>query len=370
MSNEKLKNSRLTKILSANNGSFEGKIVAQQKPTVCAYDPKNILVTGGTGSFGKRLIRRLLLKHKPSRVIVFSRDELKQFEMQQRPEFKDKSCMRFFLGDVRDKDRLIRAFQGVDTVIHAAALKQVPAGEYNPSEFIKTNIIGAMNVVEAAISCGVKRVIALSTDKASCPVNLYGATKLCSDKTFISANSYSGAKGTRFSVVRYGNVENSRGSVVPLWMKQRENGVITVTDPRMTRYTLSLDYATDFVLNCLQVMNGGELFVPKIPSYRLLDLAKVVAPEAEIKFIGTRPGEKLHESMITPDDCQDTYEYDKFYIIAPALAPWGFKLLPGGKKVAEGFSYTSGNNDTFLNEGELQGIVNAAMEEIGATTVK
>ena len=354
------KASRLT--LKTSDASYQARVeplpAAKERP----YAPKNILVTGGTGSFGKVFIQQLIAKHKPSRVVVFSRDELKQFEMQQNPAFRDNSCMRFFLGDVRDKERLMRAFNGVDTVIHAAALKQVPAAEYNPSEFVKTNIMGAMNVVDAAISAGVKRVIALSTDKAASPVNLYGATKLCSDKIFISANSYSGATGTRFSVVRYGNVMGSRGSVVPLWLKQRKTGVITITDPRMTRFSITLDYASEFVLKCLQIMQGGELFVPKLPSYRLTDLAKVVAPGTKLKAIGIRPGEKLHEAMITPDDSFNTVEYDTHYVIQPTMAFWGGKMN-GGRKVADGFSYTSDNNTQWLTNGHLQGFVDEVMAE-------
>lgn len=333
------------------------------KNPVQVYEPKNILITGGTGSFGKKFIERLLKKHKPNRTIILSRDELKQFEMQQMPVFKHAS-MRFFLGDVRDKERLMRAFNGVDTVIHAAALKQVPAAEYNPSEFIRTNIVGAMNVVDAALACKVKRVLALSTDKAASPVNLYGATKLCSDKIFIAANSYSGAEGTRFSVVRYGNVMGSRGSVVPLWLKQaRETGTITLTDPRMTRFSITLDYAADFVLNCLQQMTGGELFVPKLPSYRLDELARAVAPEAKIKAIGIRPGEKLHEAMITPDDSWNTLEYTTHFVIKPTLPFWDFKPASGGKKVKEGFSYTSENNTAWLTNGKLKAFVKQIMAE-------
>ncbi len=328
-----------------------------------SYKPKNILVTGGTGSFGKKLIQQLLKKYSPSRVIVFSRDELKQFEMQQRSDFQA-PCMRFFLGDVRDKERLLRAFHDVDTVIHAAALKQVPAAEYNPTEFVKTNVIGAMNVVDAALSCSVKRVIALSTDKAANPANLYGATKLCSDKIFISANSYSGSGGTKFSVVRYGNVMGSRGSVVPLWLKQRRTGEITLTDPRMTRFSITLEQAASFVLKCLPIMAGGELFVPKIPSYRLTELAKVVAPHAHIKITGIRAGEKLHEAMITPDDSFHTYEHNDYFVIHPTLSFWNFRpYASGGKKVADGFSYTSDNNTSWLTNGALKSFVDEIMSE-------
>lgn len=346
---------------TTDSGSFKKKVVSN---TRTAYKPKNILITGGTGSFGKTFIQQLFAQHKPERVIVFSRDELKQFEMQQSEEFQ-KPTMRFFLGDVRDKERLVRAFNGVDTVIHAAALKQVPAAEYNPSEFVKTNIIGAMNVVDAAITAGVKRVVALSTDKAASPVNLYGATKLCSDKIFISANSYAGGSDTRFSVVRYGNVMGSRGSVVPLWLKQaREKNEVTITDARMTRFSMTLEKASDFVLQCLQNMQGGELFVPKIPSYRLLDLAKVVAPEAKIKTIGIRPGEKLHEAMITADDSFNTIEYPGYYVIQPAHHSWGgLGPMAGGKKVKEGFAYTSDNNTAWLENKDLQAHIEQILEE-------
>lgn len=279
---------------------------------------KSILVTGGTGSFGQEFVKTVL-KKDIKKVIVFSRDELKQYEMSQ---VVTDSRVRFFLGDVRDKDRLYRAFDGVDIVIHAAALKQVPACEYNPFEAIKTNVLGAQNVIEAAIDKGVNKIIALSTDKAVSPLNLYGATKLCSDKLFVAANSYVGEKETRFSVVRYGNVVGSRGSVLPLFQKLRENGFIPVTDQRMTRFWITLEQGVQFVLDSLTRMHGGEIYVPKIPSMKIIDLARAVAPECKIKYIGIRPGEKLHELMITEDDARRTLEFDRYYVIQPEFSWW------------------------------------------------
>lgn len=318
------------------------------------FDGKSILVTGGTGSFGKTFVRFILSHYNPRRVIVFSRDELKQFEMSQ--EFNDPR-LRFFIGDVRDRDRLYRAFDGVDFVVHAAALKQVPACEYNPFEAIKTNILGAQNIIEAAIDCGVERVIALSTDKAANPVNLYGATKLCSDKLFIAGNSYVGSKNTRFSVVRYGNVVGSRGSVIPLFKKQRETGVITITDPRMTRFWITLEQGVQFVVKSLLHMCGGEIFVPKIPSMRIVDLAEALAPGCQHKFIGIRPGEKLHEVMIPADDARHTLELDNFYIIKPEFPWWKESNWIEGKSVPDGFSYSSDTNDWWLTVDELRAMV-------------
>jgi len=276
---------------------------------------KNILITGGTGSFGKKATEIILKKYRPSKLIIFSRDELKQFEMAQ--EFPDSKydCIRYFIGDVRDKERLYRAFHDVDYVIHAAALKQVPAAEYNPFEAVKTNILGAQNVINVAIDQGVKRVIALSTDKAANPINLYGATKLCSDKLFVAGNSYVGSDKTIFSVVRYGNVVGSRGSVIPFFFKCRENGILPITDPRMTRFWITLEQGVNFVLNCLTTMIGGELFVPKLPSMNIMDLAKVIAPECKTEIVGIRPGEKLHEVMIPRDDARRSLEYDNHYVI-------------------------------------------------------
>jgi UDP-N-acetylglucosamine 4,6-dehydratase len=316
-------------------------------------DDSSILITGGTGSFGKEFIRNILRTSRPRRVIVYSRDEWKQSEMQADPEFQDKS-VRFFLGDVRDKDRLCLAMRDVDYVIHAAALKQVPAAEYNPHEFIKTNVNGATNIVEAAIEGKVKRVVALSTDKAVNPVNLYGATKLCSDKVFIAANSYAGVGGTTFSVVRYGNVVGSRGSVIPLFQKQRESGSITITNPDMTRFLITLQQGVDFVLSSLKNMVGGELFVPKIPACTVSDLANVLAPDCEKNIIGLRPGEKMHEILIPSDEARNVLEFDDHFVIQPVQAFWGNKIgILGGVSCSEGFHYASNQNCEFLSIEEL-----------------
>ncbi|MBE9608814.1 UDP-N-acetylglucosamine 4,6-dehydratase (inverting) [Chitinilyticum piscinae] len=323
------------------------------------FDDKSILITGGTGSFGRKFIRTLLDRYKPARVVVFSRDELKQFEMQQ--EFTD-PCMRFFLGDVRDGERLKQAMRGVDYVVHAAALKQVPAAEYNPTECIRTNVVGAENVINAAIENGVERVIALSTDKAASPINLYGATKLLSDKLFIAANNIVGGHRTRFAVVRYGNVVGSRGSVVPFFRKLIANGAqsLPITDARMTRFWITLQQGVDFVLNNFGRMQGGELYVPKIPSVRITDLARAMAPDLPQHIIGIRPGEKLHELMISPDDSFHTYEYFDHYVIAPSITfvtQHGYdsnNLGEQGELVAEGFSFASDNNPSFLSVAELQ----------------
>lgn len=312
-----------------------------------------ILVTGGTGSFGKKFVKKVL-EHDVKKVIVFSRDELKQYEMAQ--EYNDPR-IRFFIGDVRDKDRLYRAFDGVDIVVHAAALKHVGACEYNPFEAIKTNIYGAQNVIEAAIDRGVKKVIALSTDKAAAPINLYGATKLASDKLFVAANSYVGFKDTKFSVVRYGNVVGSRGSVVPFFKKMRHTGKLPITDERMTRFWITLDQGVQFVLDNLQRMRGGEIFVPKIPSMRVVDLAKAIAPECEIEIVGIRPGEKLHEAMITEDDARRTLEFDTYYVIQPEFPWWSEAYVEGGKTLPDGFKYTSDTNTQWLTVEELRELV-------------
>lgn len=314
---------------------------------------KTLLVTGGTGSFGKKFIARIL-KEDIKKVIVFSRDELKQYEMAQ--EFRDPR-VRFFIGDVRDKDRLYRAFDGVDIVVHAAALKHVGACEYNPFEAVKTNINGAQNIIEASIDRNVKRVIALSTDKACSPINLYGATKLASDKLFVAANSYAGGKDTRFSVVRYGNVVGSRGSVVPFFKKIRETGEIPVTDERMTRFWITLEQGVQFVLDSLDRMQGGEIFVPKIPSMKVTDLAMAIAPECEIKIVGIRPGEKLHEAMITEDDARHTIEYEKYYVIQPEFPWWSNADFKRGQLLNEDFSYTSDNNTDWLTVEQLRELV-------------
>lgn len=316
------------------------------------FKGKSILITGGTGSFGKKFVRYMLDNHSLRRIIVFSRDELKQFEMDN--EFKD-DRIRFFIGDVRDRDRLYRAFAGVDYVVHAAALKQVPSCEYNPFEAVKTNIFGAQNIIEAAIDCGIKRVVALSTDKAANPVNLYGATKLCSDKLFISGNSYAGSKDTRFSVVRYGNVVGSRGSVIPFFKKMKETGVITITDPRMTRFWITLEQGVEFVVNSMQRMQGGEIFVPKIPSMKITDLADAIAPGCRHEYIGIRPGEKLHEVMVPEDDARNTIELDDFFIIQPQFPWWGKnRNWSEGRPVPHDFRYASDTNDRWLTIEELR----------------
>lgn len=327
-------------------------------------DGKSVLVTGATGSFGKRFVKTVLEQHNPKRLVVFSRDELKQFEMQQ--VFQDPR-LRYFLGDVRDKERLYRAFDGIEVVIHAAAMKQVPASEYNPMEAIKTNIIGAENVINVCIDQEVKHVIALSTDKAANPANLYGATKLCSDKLFIAANTLSGRHRTRFSVVRYGNVIGSRGSVIPFFMQRRTTGVLPITDPRMTRFWITLDQGVRFVLDNLERMHGGEVFVPKIPSMNIMDVAKVVAPECRTEIIGIRPGEKLHEIMITPDDAWNTAEYADYYVIQPATHWWDagkFVADTGGKPVPEGFQYSSDRNDRWMQNEELQALLEQEQVEL------
>lgn len=325
------------------------------------FEGKSILVTGGTGSFGKAFVRRLLDQHAPRRVIVFSRDELKQFEMQSDPRFseEDRQRLRFFIGDVRDKDRLRQAFDGVDIVVHAAALKQVPACEYNPFEAVKTNVLGAQNIIDVAIDRGIERVVALSTDKACNPVNLYGATKLCSDKLFVAGNSYAGGRSTTFSVVRYGNVVGSRGSVIPFFMKQRSTGRLPITHMAMTRFWITLEQGVDFVLRSLERMGGGELFVPKIPSAKIVDLARAIGPECELEDIGIRPGEKLHEMMISPDDARQTTEYDSFYVIAPSL-PWWHpraKGYQGGEPVDESFVYSSERNTHWLSVDEIRALI-------------
>jgi UDP-N-acetylglucosamine 4,6-dehydratase len=314
---------------------------------------KIILITGGTGSFGKKATEIILKNYKPKKVIIFSRDELKQFEMAQ--QFKEAKGIRYFIGDVRDKERLHRAFHRVDYVIHAAALKQVSAAEYNPFEAVKTNIIGAENVINVAIDQGVKKVTALSTDKAANPINLYGSTKLCSDKLFIAGNSYVGRDHSIFSVVRYGNVVGSRGSVIPFFLKQKEKGILPITDSRMTRFWITLEQAVDFVLNCFEQMVGGELFVPKIPSMSIMDLAKAIDPECKTEIVGVRPGEKLHEIMVTGDDARRTIEYDDHYVVQPDFEYWGHRCKEnGGKKVAEDFEYNSETNPWFLTIDEMR----------------
>lgn len=314
---------------------------------------KVVLVTGGTGSFGKKFIGKALTLGV-KKIIVFSRDELKQYEMKQ--EFQDER-IRFFIGDVRDKDRLYRAFDGVDIVIHAAAMKHVDACEYNPFEAVKTNIHGAQNIIEAAIDRGVEKVIALSTDKACSPVNLYGATKLASDKLFVAANAYVGEKKTRFAVVRYGNVVGSRGSVVPFFKKIKDTGKLPITDERMTRFWITLDQGVQFVLDNLERMYGGEIFVPKIPSMKVTDLAKAIGPECEIEVIGIRPGEKLHEAMIMEDDARHTLEFDTYYVIQPEFSWWYADKFEEGIPLPDGFAYTSDNNKEWLNITDLERMI-------------
>lgn len=321
-------------------------------------DGKTVLITGGTGSFGKKCTEIILRRYKPKKLIIFSRDELKQFEMAQLFSQEEHPCMRYFIGDVRDKERLYRAFAGVDYVIHAAALKQVPAAEYNPFEAVKTNILGAENIINVAIDQGVKRVIALSTDKAANPINLYGATKLCSDKLFVAGNTYVGEDETCFSVVRYGNVVGSRGSVIPFFIKQKETGTLTITDPRMTRFWITLDQGVNFVLGSLERMVGGELFVPKIPSMNIMDLAKAIAPECKTEIIGIRPGEKLYEVMVPRDDARRTLEFDSYYLIQPDFNYWGRRFQNGeGKSVADDFEYNSGTNTQWLTIDELKEMI-------------
>ncbi|MEN4013009.1 MAG: UDP-N-acetylglucosamine 4,6-dehydratase (inverting) [Chloroflexota bacterium] len=320
------------------------------------WSDKVVLVTGGSGSFGKKFIQILLREYRPVKVIVFSRDELKQHEMRQ-AGFDDRR-LRYFIGDVRDKDRLRRAFNGVDVVVHAAALKQVPACEYNPMEAIKTNILGSGNVIDAALDAGVNRVIALSTDKAVNPVNLYGATKLAAEKLFVQSNSYAGGMATRFSCVRYGNVVGSRGSVVPVFLKQRENGAITITDERMTRFWISLEQGVRFVIRCAEEMLGGEVFVPKIPSMKVVDLARAVAPRANIETIGIRPGEKLHEVLISDDESRITVELADMYVVQPAESLWfGREWEKRGKNLPDGFRYASNTNTDWLTIEKIREIV-------------
>ena len=312
---------------------------------------KRILITGGTGSFGKAFVKRALKEYNADKIIIYSRDEFKQYQMAQMfPSDK----LRFFIGDVRDEKRLYRALSRVDYVVHAAAMKQVPASEYNPFEAVQTNIMGAQNVISACLEAGVKKVVALSTDKACNPVNLYGATKLCSDKLFIAANSYAGKQNTRFCVVRYGNVIGSRGSVVPLFKKLAEKGEIPVTDDRMTRFWITLPQAVKFVVDSFDIMSGGELFIPKIPSMKIIDLAKAIAPECKTKVIGIRPGEKLHEIMICADDSRNLYEMGERYIKMPDFPFWKIVLPESATEVETGFSYTSDNNSRWLSVEDLR----------------
>lgn len=324
-----------------------------------------ILVTGGTGSFGNTFVPMTLARYNPKKVIVFSRDEMKQWEMAKK--FTGDDRVRFFIGDVRDRERLYRALDGVDYVVHAAATKIVPTAEYNPFECVKTNINGAMNLIDACIDKGVKRIVALSTDKASSPVNLYGATKLASDKLFVAGNSYSGGHGTRFAVVRYGNVMGSRGSVIPFFHSIRDKGVLPVTDERMTRFMITLEQGVELVWHAFEDMVGGEIYVKKIPSMKITELAYAVAPEARQQIVGIRPGEKLHEQMIGAEDSFYTYEYKEHYKILPAIHGWcdSPERIKDGKRVPEGFSYTSDNNADWMDAGTLRAWVAANHEKIG-----
>jgi UDP-N-acetylglucosamine 4,6-dehydratase len=319
------------------------------------WENLNVLVTGGTGSFGKKLIEIMLRDFHPNKLIIFSRDELKQHEMKMNGF--DHPSLRFFIGDVRDKERLHRAMQGSDIIIHAAALKQVPACEYNPFEAVKTNIIGAQNIIDTAIDVGVEKVVALSTDKAVNPVNLYGATKLCAEKMFTQGNSYAGASGTKFSCVRYGNVIGSRGSVIPLFISQKKNGKLTITDKLMTRFWITLEQAVQLVVAAVTHMQGGEIFLPKIPSMKIIDLSRAIAPECEIEFIGIRPGEKIHEILITEEEGRQTIDYKGMYVILPNYSWWNRQNYKTGKKLPKGFTYVSDTNRDWLSVNDLKAII-------------
>lgn len=322
-----------------------------------------VLVTGGTGSFGRKFVEIMLEEHNPAKLIIFSRDELKQHEM--RLAGFDHINLRYFIGDVRDLNRLNRAMQGVDIVVHAAALKQVPACEYNPMEAIKTNILGSSNVIEAALDAGVSKVMALSTDKAVNPINLYGATKLAAEKLFVQSNAYAGGTATRYSSVRYGNVVGSRGSVIPVFLKQRDHKKLTITDSRMTRFWLTIDQGVRFVIRCIEQMQGGEVFVPKIPSMKVVDIAKVVAPDAELEEVGIRPGEKLHEVLIHEDEARATVELEEMYVVQPSAAWWfGHGWQERGQPLADGFRYSSDSNEVWLTLGEIKEIVASIESEI------
>lgn len=327
---------------------------------------KTILVTGGTGSFGNTFVPMTLAKYNPKKIIILSRDEMKQWEMAKK--FQGDTRVRFFIGDVRDKDRMYRALDGVDYVVHAAATKIVPTAEYNPFECVKTNIHGAMNLIDACIDKGVKRVVALSTDKASSPINLYGATKLASDKLFVAGNAYSGEHGSRFAVVRYGNVMGSRGSVIPFFMSIKDKGVLPITDDRMTRFMISLEEGVELVWHAFEDMIGGEIYVKKIPSMKVTDLARVVAPEARQEIVGIRPGEKLHEQMIGAEDSFYTYEYDEHFKILPSINGWADskERIKDGQRVSEGFVYSSDNNPEWMAPETLKTWIDINREKIGS----
>jgi UDP-N-acetylglucosamine 4,6-dehydratase (inverting) len=322
---------------------------------------KSLLITGGTGSFGKAFVRTVLDRYPDiKRLVIFSRDELKQFEMAQIFDQENHTALRYFIGDIRDRDRLRRACEGIDTIVHAAALKQVPAAEYNPFEFIKTNVLGAQNLVEVCLDTGVKNLVALSTDKAAAPINLYGATKLCSDKLITAANNIRGLRDIRFSVVRYGNVMGSRGSVIPFFLERRKTGVLPITDSDMTRFNISLQEGVDMVLWALENAQGGELFVPKIPSYRIIDVVKAIGPECEHPIIGIRPGEKIHEEMITSSDSFSTVDLGRYFAILPSSGDYtveSYTASHGGTPVVEGFAYNSGTNDEFLTVEQIRELI-------------
>ena len=342
---------RVVQVTGESRG-FSGD--AEDTEVFMIWSDKRVLITGGTGSFGKKFVEIMLRDFHPAKLIIFSRDELKQFEMRQ---VFDHSSMRYFIGDVRDRDRLERAMSDVDVVIHAAALKQVPTSEYNPYEAIKTNVLGGQNVIDAAIDNGVKRIIAISTDKAVNPINLYGATKLVAEKIFVQGNSYRGAKDIRFSCVRYGNVIGSRGSVIPLFMRQKETGVITITDKRMSRFWITLDEGVRFVIRCTELMHGGEIFIPKIPSMKLTDLAGAIAPGCTVEEIGIRPGEKVHEVLLSEDEARNAFEIDDMYVIEPLFPWWDSSDRKVGTPLPDGFSYTSNNNTRWIEPGEIMKLI-------------
>jgi len=320
------------------------------------FNDKTILLTGGTGSFGHKFTEVMLKKYKPKVIRIFSRDELKQWEMHKK--FKNDRCLRFFIGDIRDKDRLDRAMDDVDIVVHSAALKQVPACEYNPFEAVKTNIFGAQNIIDTAIDHNVSKVIALSTDKAVSPINLYGATKLCMEKLFIAANAYVGpTRNTRMSCVRYGNVVCSRGSVIPLFKEQNSNGILSITHESMTRFWITLEQGVEFVIQSINIMHGGEIFVPKIPSMKITDLARAIAPECEIQITGIRPGEKIHETLLTEDESRHSLEFDRFFIIEPEYSWWKRHKETDGKALPQNFKYTSDSNDKWLQIRDLREMI-------------
>lgn len=322
---------------------------------------KSILITGGTGTLGKALVKRILSYYpRVKRLVVFSRDEQKQFQMNQEFSENQFDALRYFIGDIRDFDRLKRAFKGIDYVIHTAAMKHVPIAEYNPMECVKTNVLGAENLINACLETDVKRVVALSTDKAAAPINLYGATKLCSDKLFVAANNIRGRDTINFSVVRYGNVMGSNGSVIPFFIRKKKEGVLPITDPKMTRFNISIEEGVDMVLYALEKAWGGEIFVPKIPSYKIMDLAEAIAPECKKEVVGIRPGEKIHEEMITSSDSYTTYDLGKYFAILPAAPVWDIDLFKkefAAKKVPEGFSYSSGKNDIFLDKEKIKQLI-------------